>query len=231
MYSGPVAGYGYAAVSGASFDVTVLVGPSHYTPFHGVALCARGAFDSPLGALQIDEPLADRLASYSPMIRVDPAVHAGEHSLELQLPFLARVLPDVPILPLMMGTQDAHTSSALAEALSSALEGRHALVVASSDLSHFLDRATASSLDEVVLGHLRAFDPEALQGALDRQPNHACGGGPIVTVMRTVRALGAPRSRVLHYGDSGDVSGDTGRVVGYVSAAFGTLASNAPDER
>jgi AmmeMemoRadiSam system protein B len=230
MYSGPVAGHGYGAVAGSAFDVAVLVGPSHYTPFTGVALCARGSFDSPLGALRIDEPLADRLAVLSSLIRIDPVVHAQEHSLELQLPFLARVLPEVPILPLLMGTQDAKTSSALAKALSGALEGRRALLVASSDLSHYLDRTRAAALDEVVVDRLRAFDADGLQTELDRHPNHACGGGPIVAVMRAARALGATRAAVLHYADSGDISGDISHVVGYVSAAFGTFDAD-DDER
>jgi AmmeMemoRadiSam system protein B len=229
VYSGPVAGYGYAAVAGAACDVVVLVGPSHYAPFDGVALSARGGFDSPLGALRIDEALADRLAILSSAIHVDPGVHDREHSLELQLPFLARVLPDVPILPLMMGSQDAATSSALAEALATALRGRQPLLVASSDLSHYQDRGTASALDAVVLEHVRAFDPDALQAALDRHPNHACGGGPIVAVMRAARALGATRSAVLRYADSGDVSGDTAQVVGYVSAAFGAFEVDERD--
>jgi AmmeMemoRadiSam system protein B len=230
IYSGPVAGHGYAAVAGGTFDVVVLVGPSHYTPFSGVALSARGAFDSPLGALRIDEPLADRLSALTPLIRVDPAVHAQEHSLELQLPFLSRVLPDVPILPLLMGTQDAGTASVLSDALSTALAGRRALLVASSDLSHYLDRTRASALDKIVLERLERFDSEGLQAALDRQPNHACGGGPIVAVMRTARALGATNAAVLRYADSGDVSGDVGHVVGYVSAMFGTFDTADPDE-
>ncbi len=230
MYSGPVAGYGYAAVAGGAFDVVVLVGPSHYTPFSGVALAASGAFDSPLGALRIDEPLAVRLSALTPLIRVDPAVHSQEHSLELQLPFLARVLPDVPILPLLMGTQDAGTASALSDALSATLAGRRLLLVASSDLSHYLDRGRAGAMDKIVLEHLERFDPEGLQAALDRQPNHACGGGPMVAVMRTARALGATNAAVLRYADSGDVSGDVGHVVGYVSAAFGSFKTGQPDE-
>jgi AmmeMemoRadiSam system protein B len=230
IYSGPVAGHGYAAVAGGAFDAAVLVGPSHYTPFSGVALSARGAFDSPLGALRIDEPLADRLAALTPVVRVDQAVHAQEHSLELQLPFLARVLPGVPILPLLMGTQDAGTVSALSKALSAALEGRRPLLVASSDLSHYLDRARAAALDKVVVGCLGAFDPDGLQAALDRHPNHACGGGPIVSVMRTARALGASNASVLQYADSGDVSGELSHVVGYVSAAFGTFSADEADD-
>jgi AmmeMemoRadiSam system protein B len=225
MYSGPVAGHGYGAVAGAAFDVAVLVGPSHYASFPGVAVCARGGFDSPLGALRIDEPLADRLVSLASVIRVNPTVHAREHSLELQLPFLARVLPDVPILPLIMGSQDAGTSSALAQALAAALAGRRPLLIASSDLSHYHERSAAAVLDAVVLEQLRAFDPDGLQAALHRRPEHACGGGPIVAVLRAARALGATHSSVLHYADSGDVSGDTTQVVGYASAAFGILST------
>ena len=226
MYAGGVAGRGYACVAearrrGARFDVGVLVGPSHSIPFSGVAVFPHGSFDTPFGALPVDADLATRLMRASASIHADPAAHALEHSLEMQLPFMARVLPDVPIVPLLIGRQTRATADALAAAIASSLDGRRALLVASSDLSHFHDRRTATELDAVVLGHLDQFDPDGLQASLERFPHHACGGGPMVAVMRAARALGATDARVLQYADSGDVSGDVNRVVGYVSAVMG----------
>ena len=220
MYSGPVAAHGYRAAAGRPYDVAVLVGPSHYVAFEGVALAAEGAFDTPLGALAIDEALATRLAA-APFVHVDPRVHALEHSLELQLPFLARVLPGVPIVPLLIGDREADTARALAELLSSSLEGRSALLVASSDLSHYHPRATAARLDAAVLECLNRFDPDTLEARLAAFDGHACGGSAIVAVMRAAAALGASEGRVVRYGDSGDVSRDLGQVVGYVSALLG----------
>jgi MEMO1 family protein len=220
-YSGAVAGAGYAAV-GTAFDVVVLVGPSHYKAFRGVALADSGSFDTPLGALQIDEHSAARLAGFGGVVHIDAGVHQREHSLEMQLPFLRRVLPDVPIVPLIMGVQDGPTIASLAAELAEAFGERRPLLVASSDLSHFYDRETAARLDAVVLRHLERHDPEALEESLAAFDGHACGGGPIAAVMRAARSLGAQRARVLRYADSGDVSGDTTQVVGYVAGVTGT---------
>jgi MEMO1 family protein len=220
MYSGPVAGIGYAAL-GTAYDVAVLVGPSHYKAFRGVAVADRGAFDTPLGSVVIDEAAAERLVSLGGIVHADAGVHAREHSLELQLPFLCRVLPGVPIVPLLMGQQDRATVAAAAEALAEVFADRRPLFVASSDLSHFHDRDTATRLDAVVLRHVARHDPESLEASLAAFDGHACGGGPMAAVMRAARALGAQHGRVLCYGDSGDVSGDTSQVVGYMSGVTG----------
>ncbi len=225
MYSGPVAGHGYAAVSRCDYDVVVLVGPSHYKAFSGVAVASRGSFDSPLGALPIEESLASRLAAATDWVTEDAEVHRQEHSLELQLPFLARVLPGVPIVPLIIGSQRRTVTHALGDLLAEHLAGRRALLVASSDLSHFLARSAAVQLDTRVLECLTRFDADDLDHRLAEEPNHACGGGAIVSVLRAARALGADSGTVLKYGDSGDVSGDTDSVVGYVSAVFGKTAA------
>jgi len=223
MYSGPVAGHTYAALRGVQADAVVLVGPSHYVAFSGCAVPASRSFASPLGPLGIDVELVQALADESECVHVDDAVHAREHSLELQLPFLARVCPELPLVPILMGRQDRRTIEGLAGVLQRVLDGRRVVVIASSDLSHYRDRATASALDRVVLDRLEAFDAGGLMDELEHAPNHACGGGPIVVTMLVARALGASAGRVLHYGDSGDVSGDTSEVVGYVSAAFGSF--------
>jgi AmmeMemoRadiSam system protein B len=124
-----------------------------------------------------------------------------------------------------MGYQRRETIFALAEALTAALQGRRALLIASTDLSHYHDAATAAKLDARVVEHVQRFDPEGLLQALERFPEHACGGGPTVSVMLAARALGARDARVLKYGDSGDVSGDKDAVVGYLAAAFGSFTN------
>lgn len=223
MYSGPVAAHAYALVQGRSFDVIVLVGPSHFVGFDGVAVCPGEGFASPLGVAPLDAAAAAALARAVPIAHADAGPHRREHSLEMQLPFVQRLTPGAAILPLLMGDQSSATARALADGLAAILRGRRALLVASSDLSHYHDARTAGALDAVVIEHVRRFDPDGLQDALDARPEHACGGGPMVAVMRAASALGARDSLVLRYADSGDVSGDKSAVVGYVAAAFGTF--------
>jgi AmmeMemoRadiSam system protein B len=223
MYSGPVAAHAYRLLRNRQFDVAVLVGPSHFAGFDGVALYPSGGFDTPFGVAPIDTECASAIAAASEVVQVLTAPHAREHSLEMQLPFLTRLAPATPIVPLLMGYQTAATAAALGGALAVALRGRRALLIASTDLSHYHDAATASVLDRVVVDCVSRFDAAGLQAALDATPGHACGGGPTVAVMRAARASGARDAVILNYADSGDVSGDKSSVVGYLAAALGTF--------
>jgi AmmeMemoRadiSam system protein B len=223
MYSGPVAAYAYKLFTECEAEIVVLVGPSHFVGFEGVAIYERGAFDTPLGAMPVAEHCAAAMALSSNKIRPHATAHVREHSLEMQLPFLKRVLSNAQIVPLVMGVQRRETVYALATALTSALKGRKALLVASTDLSHYHDADTAARLDGTVIEHVERFDPDGLMSALEGCPDHACGGGPTVSVMLAAKALGARDARILKYADSGDVSGDKDAVVGYLAAAFGTF--------
>ncbi|MGH9144237.1 MAG: AmmeMemoRadiSam system protein B [Vicinamibacterales bacterium] len=223
MYSGPVAAHAYRLLRDRPFDVAVLVGPSHFVGFAGVALFPSGGFETPFGVTPIDAACGRAIAAASDLVhdRLDP--HVREHSLEMQLPFLARLAPALPIVPLLMGYQTAATAAALGDALAVALQGRQALLIASSDLSHYHDAVTASALDRVVVDCVAGFDVGGLQDALDQKPEHACGGGPMVAVMRAARAVGARDAVILDHADSGDVSGDKSSVVGYLAAALGNF--------
>jgi MEMO1 family protein len=231
IYSGPIAAHAYRLLRDRTFDVAVLVGPSHFVGFEGVAIYPSGGFDMPFGVIPIDEVCAHALLSASSVVHVDPAAHRREHSLEMQLPFLAHLAPGLSIVPLVMGYQTAATAQALGDALAKATEGRRALLVASTDLSHYHDAATAAALDRVVVDCVTRFDADALQAALDRNPEHACGGGPMVAVMRAARLAGARDAVALRYADSGDVSGDKSAVVGYLAAALGTFDRGDREDR
>ncbi len=223
IYSGPVAAHAYRLLRDRPFDVAVLVGPSHFVGFAGVALFPSGAFETPFGVTPIDAACGRAIAAASDLVRERLDPHVREHSLEMQLPFLARLAPTLPIVPLLMGFQTAATAAALGDALAVALHGRRALLIASSDLSHYHDAVTASALDRVVVDCVAGFDPDGLQDALDQRPEHACGGGPMVAVMRAARASGARHAVILDQADSGDVSGDKASVVGYMAAALGNF--------
>jgi MEMO1 family protein len=222
VYSGPVAAHAYRQLEGRNVDVVVLVGPSHYVGFEGVSIYRSGGFDSPLGVAPIDTVCSSRLIAASPIIQEHQAAHVREHSLEMQLPFVRRLLPHAAIVPLVVGWQTPPVALELGRALADALRDRNAVLVASSDLSHYHDSETAHALDLQVVEAVEQFDPDGLQALLTRNDRHACGGGPMVAVMRAAKALGARDAVVLNYADSGDVSGDRSAVVGYLAAAFGT---------
>jgi AmmeMemoRadiSam system protein B len=230
MYSGPVGAYAYrAAAAGGPYEAAVLVGPSHFVGFEGVALYPDGAFETPLGLASIDEALGRELLEASPSVQPMPAVHRREHSLEMQLPFIRRLLPDLKIVPLLMGHQTSATIHALAAALEAIAPGRRILLVASTDLSHYFDAATAETLDRRVIAAVSAFDPAQLLELFEGFPEGergrfvACGGGPMIAVMTAARARGASHGRVLSYMHSGQISGDNTGVVGYLAAAMGTF--------
>jgi AmmeMemoRadiSam system protein B len=230
MFSGPVAAWSYKAASAGAYDAIVLVGPSHFAGFDGIAVYPEGAFETPLGPAVIDAGLAARLTQAGRVMHPMPDVHGGEHSLEMQLPFVRRLWPDTPIVPLLMGYQTPQTIAECASALASGLAGLRTLLVASTDLSHYFDAVRAMSLDARVRDSVAAFDPDRLLELFERYPPGergryvACGGGPAIAVMRGARALGARDSVELKYAHSGDVSGDHDAVVGYLAAAFGVLS-------
>jgi AmmeMemoRadiSam system protein B len=224
-YSGAVAAHAYALLRGRTDLTVVLVGPSHRMAFEGVSVYARGAFATPLGEIPIDEPVAQSILDASDAMTDDAGPHRAEHSLEMQLPFLQRLVPGLRLVPLLMGNQTRLEVDALADALARALAGRDALLVASSDLSHYHPAPLANELDASVVRDVKEFDPERLMDRLEAAPGHACGGGPMVTVLKAARTLGATRATVLRYADSGDAGEhDKSRVVGYLAAALSAVA-------
>lgn len=232
MFSGGVAAHAYRAVADQDIDTIVLVGPSHFVGFDGVAIYERGGFETPLGVAEIDEPLAAALMAASPMIRPHPAAHAREHSLEMQLPFIQRTL-SARIVPMVIGYQTRETILALASALHTALAGQRAMIAASTDLSHYFPADEAEKLDSRVRGFVAAFDADGLLDEFESYPEHergrfvACGGGAAIAAMLAARALGATKGHVLKYAHSGDVSGDRSGVVGYLAAAFARAGSSS----
>jgi AmmeMemoRadiSam system protein B len=226
MFSGPVAAFAYKAAARHHYDVAVLVGPSHFESFEGVALFPEGAFDTPFGPIAIDTVTADAIGAAA-CVRSAPVVHAREHSLEMQLPFLGRLFPRLPIVPLLMGAQRRETIEALAAALVNGLTTKKALLIASTDLSHYYDATTAAELDGAVCDCLDAFDVAGLLDRFEQCPASergrrvGCGIGPAIAVMMAAEARGARQARVLRYAHSGEVSGDHAAVVGYVAATFG----------
>lgn len=155
-----------------------------------------------------------RLEAQVPLKKTDENL---EHALEIQLPFLQRTLGEFSLLPILMGGQSWKSCQELSEGLAQVLPSQNALLVASTDLSHFYDYRTAVELDKKVLARIEAFDPQGLSQDLEARRCEACGGGPVLATMLAARALGADKAKVLEYKNSGDVTGDKNRVVGYAA--------------
>ncbi len=227
VYSGQVAAYAYKLLEGLKFEAVVVIAPSHYFPFKGASVYYQGGYELPLGVIPVHEQLAAQIMAKAGTIDFYPQAHAREHSLEVQLPFLQTVLGNFKLVPIVMGSQDMASCRTLAKAIADTIKGRRVLIVASSDLSHFHDYDKAVALDRTVQDRVANFDPEGLAQDLASGVNEACGGGPIITALLAARLLGADKTKVLKYANSGDVTGDLSRVVGYMSAVVYKSSSAA----
>lgn len=220
MYSGLTAAHGYSLLKGRSFDTVVIVSPSHREYFEGICVFSGTAYRTPLGVIEIDTHLRDELLTAEPSILKNMMGHRQEHAIEVQLPFLQRVLRNVKILPIVMGDQQRSLCRRLGDALGKVLEGKNALLIASTDLSHYYPYNVAEKLDKIFIEDVANFDEEALMRDLEEERTEGCGGGPTVAVLRAARKLGARKVHILHHCNSGDITGDKSGVVGYLSAAI-----------
>jgi AmmeMemoRadiSam system protein B len=222
MYSGQVAAYGYKAIMGLPYETVIVIAPSHGSRFESVAVLEKGGYRTPLGVVPIDEEFTGEIVNLQTFIRPNVDAHRGEHSLEVQVPFLQVVLKDFTIVPLIMGSQDPALCEALADCLHVVMKKtkKRVLIVGSTDLSHYYPYSEAVGLDTIVRQHLEAYDTTGLQDNLRKGTCEACGAGPIISTMLLSQKLGATQSKVLKYANSGDVLGDRNGVVGYISCVF-----------
>ena len=219
LYSGRVAAYAYKQIQGKKYDLVVLIGPSHSMEFEGVSLYGGDCYETPLGKVQIDKSFSEALIHQDKSFRLLPQAHQKEHSLEVQLPFLQRSLGEFSLLPLLMGSQSLSSCKALSAALVKVLKGKKALLVASSDLSHYHSAKMAKRLDDAAIQAIAAMDGPALIHRMEAGSCELCGAGPVATVLLAAKEMGAHRVSILKYADSSEVSQDPSAVVGYLSAA------------
>jgi AmmeMemoRadiSam system protein B/AmmeMemoRadiSam system protein A len=221
MYSGQVAASAYKLIEGRAFDSVVVVAPSHRALFKGASLYDRGGYRTPLGVVPIDTELSKKMMERKKEIQFLPEAHSQEHSLEVQIPFLQVVLKSFKLIPIVMEPYWSwETCQYLGSTIAETVRGKNVLLVASSDLSHFHSYDEAVRLDKIVLNHIERFDPEGFNRDLRSDRCEACGGGPIISIMLAAKALGANQGKVLKYLNSGDVTGDRSRVVGYAAGVF-----------
>ncbi len=225
QYSGPVAAYTYAALKGHKFSRVVAIAPSHYEAFDFTSVYEGDAYATPLGTVPVDKAFAAQLAKMDPSIRLStrghtPTKEGAEHALEVELPWLQRVLGDFTLVPVVMGEQSYESSRALGVALAKLIQGQDTLIVASSDLSHYHPYDDAVKIDHKTLAALQEWDYFSMSQNFGARIWEACGGAPIVAAMIAAERMGANEARLLKYANSGDTAGDHSRVVGYGAAVF-----------
>ncbi len=220
IYSGPVAAYGYKAVSKNKYTTIVILAPSHYFPFDGASVWNEGGFKTPLGLVNVDQDFANRLLKANNDLKAAPEVYEKEHSLEVQLPFIQKTFGDVKIVPVLMGNPDAQVCKRLAVALNQLIgSSQDVLVIASSDMSHYFPYETANSMDAATLEAIKQYDLEKFWTGCLARKMEMCGFVPVATLLLYAKERGL-KVDVLKYANSGDTAGDKAKVVGYSSIVF-----------
>jgi len=220
IYSGAVAGEVYAGVR-IPRRVIILC-PNHTGLGAPLAIMGDGAWETPLGEVPLDDETARRLTDRFPDLRVDTLAHSREHSLEVHLPFLRYLQPELTFVPICLGTGRLPVLLELGDALADTV-GRMdepALLVASSDMSHFEPDDISRQKDSLAIAEMKALNPEGLHEVVNRENISMCGYAATVTVMQACRRLGATRGELVRYATSGEVSGDYSSVVGYAGLYF-----------
>jgi len=220
IYSGFTAAHAFKLLEGHNYDCVIIVGPSHKEYFDGISIYEGDAYQTPLGKTAVNIEVRSELLKDEKVIVASNAGHRSEHSIEVQLPFLQRVLGDFTFVPVIMGDQRRQLCDELADALVRVAVNRNILLVASSDLSHYHSYDEAVRLDKRVINEIGNFNPDTFLDKLEDKSFEACGGGPIAAVMKAAKRPGANKAEVLHYCNSGDITGDKSAVVGYLAAAF-----------
>lgn len=218
MYSGLTAAHAFNLLRNTNFKTVIVISPSHYEYFDGVSVFDGKEYQTPLGIVPVDELLREKLLNESPFVESSSRGHGQEHAVEVELPFLQCVKREFTFLPIVMGDQRADYCFRLGDALGKILSGENTLILASTDLSHYYSSDIARKIDAVVIDDVRRFDENQLMMDLETGRAEACGGGPTVAALRALRHLGARSIQVLHHCNSGDITGDHSRVVGYLSA-------------
>lgn len=237
VYSGRICTDAFNQAAGQSYDLVVLLGANHTAAgFRGISVYPEGAYRTPLGSARIDKETASRLMAIDDAIVFSPEVHRREHSVEVLVPFVQTLFPEAEILPAVVGTDDPDILARFGEHLAAVTRDRNALIVASSDLSHYPGYADAVRADRKTMEAMISLDPRRLHRVARQQERSgipglataACGKAPVMAAMAAAKVLGANRGRIVSYANSGDTTiGDRNRVVGYGSIAYVRTADPA----
>jgi hypothetical protein len=222
MYSGPVAAHGYysLAMEGEP-EVITIFGPNHTGQGSGISIMSEGVWRTPLGDAEIDTETASKIMRESNIIDLDDSAHMLEHSIEVQLPILQYLYNAAfKFVPICFMMQDLNSSREVGQAAAKALKDKNALIIASSDMTHYEPQKIAEKKDRLAIEAIEKMDEERFYSALEDNGITACGYGPIIALIAAAKILGAKKAKLLKYATSGNVTGDFSAVVGYASIAF-----------
>lgn len=219
MYSGPVAANGYSKIARDGVpEVVIILGPNHTGYGSGVSILTEGKWETPLGSLEIDNPLAKQVQSSSEIMDVDEVAHRYEHSIEVQLPFLQFLYnTSVKFVPICMMMQDLQTSREIATTIIDQIKEKNFLIIASSDFTHYKSQDEAVRSDQTAIDAIMNLDDSKLNELGDSNKVTMCGYGPITVLLAAARKMSNVRTEFLTYKTSGDITGDNTSVVGYGS--------------
>lgn len=220
VYSGQVAAYAYRQLEGEDFDTVILLGPGHYVPVEGASIYTEGWWETPLGKVKVDSEIAQELIKKNQLFHFDEEAHRHEHSLEVQLPFLQSTLKDFQIVPIVLNDSSEEFCHLLADAIVSSKGKKRILIIASTDMSHYHTYGKACLIDGVAIRDLENFNLDSLIKHMIGGEAELCGGAAVYTAILAAKACGANRIKLLEYANSGDVTGDKGKVVGYGAFAI-----------
>jgi len=222
MASGPVAAHAYYSLAkDGKPDVIVIFGPNHTGRGSALSIMNEGAWRTPLGDVEIDTETADRILQASRIVDVDDRAHAYEHSIELQLPFLQYLYgSDFKFVPVCFMMQDLQSSREIGKAAAKALKGKNALVIASTDMTHYEPQERAEKKDKMAIDAALKMDETQYYHTVEAYGISTCGYGPTIAAITAAKELGAKKAQLLCYKTSGDVLGDRSAVVGYAAIAF-----------
>jgi len=222
IFSGKVQAYSYSLLVNSPVDTAVIIGPSHQKSFEGLSVNLDNAYKTPLGNVEVDLDFSNELNSYNDNIFINEEAHLSEHAIEVQLPFIQTVMKEVKIVPVLIGEQNWENSELLKNAIISTMKKlpKNYVVIISSDLSHYHPHVEAITLDKLLLEDIKNMNAQSFYDNIQSGKSEACGFGGILTGIMLSSETGKKKSAILHYMNSGEVSGDRKKVVGYLSAAL-----------
>ena len=231
IYSGGVAAYSFKSVSQKRVNTVVILAPSHYVGFDGISVWEEGGFETPLGVVPVDEQFTKQLIASNEKFYFAPQAFETEHSLEVEIPFLQKTFKDFKIVPIIMGQPSFELLGEFAKSLNKIIGDRSdVLIVVSTDLSHYHDDAYARAMDRHTIEAVKALQAEQVWNECRARTMEMCGCVPATAAMLYARVKGLTEADILRYANSGDVTGDRDRVVGYASVVIYGKDAKSPND-